>query len=189
MAASGAGIQECLALGEELRPLVDLYIDHLEKARLREGLKTALAVSSLGNAFLSTCEPWNRLATNPDGAAVHLAAAVGLVRLLAALLAPFVPTVAGLFLHFLGLWPEAGLLSDELLAAVERPHEIVPPGHTLGPRSQPLFRKISPSQVEALRARFAGPQGSGVQAGSAAAGGVPSHIGQSDGAATAVGGG
>merc|ERR1712110_622248 len=92
------------------------YIEHLERAKLREGLKAALAVSTLGNVFLTAQEPWKRLVVDPEGAAAHLTAAVG----------------------------------------VERPHELVAPGHVLGPRSQPLFGEISTAQVEALRARFAG---------------------------------
>merc|ERR1712232_2474 len=124
-AVSSAGIAECLALGKELKPLVDLYINHLENCRLREALKAALAVSTCGNSFLSTHEPWKKLATHPQEAAAYLASGAGVVRLLAALLAPFVPTVAGLLLHFLGLPAACGCLSDELLSAVEHPHQIV----------------------------------------------------------------
>jgi methionyl-tRNA synthetase len=82
VAASSAGLTECTALGEKLRTLVDLYVEHLEQARLREGLKVAIAVSSLGNAFLTSCEPWKRIKVDLAGAAAHLAASVGLVRLL-----------------------------------------------------------------------------------------------------------
>jgi methionyl-tRNA synthetase len=154
-ASAGTDDCDCLALGAELKSLVQLYIDHLEHRRLREGLKAALAVSSCGNAFLAVREPWNRLATDPDGVAATVAAALGLVRVLSALLAPFLPTVAGSLLHFLGLGPDAGLLSEELLTAVPHPHLLLEPGHNLGPRSQRLFAKISPSQVEELRSRFA----------------------------------
>lgn len=161
VAASSAGLTECTALGEKLRTLVDLYVEHLEQARLREGLKVAIAVSSLGNAFLTSCEPWKRIKVDPAGAAAHLAASVGLVRLLAALLSPFTPTVAGLYLHFLGLDPEEGRLTEALLGLVERPHELLAPGHVLGPRSRPLFSEIGPEQVDALRARFSGARLSG----------------------------
>lgn len=98
ISSSGAGLEECIQLGAELRTVVDLYIDSLERARLREGLKSALAVSSIGNAFLTKCEPWKLIKVDPASASTHLAAAVGVVRLLAALFAPFTPSVAGLYL-------------------------------------------------------------------------------------------
>merc|ERR1712118_463734 len=94
--ASSAGIQECLALGQEIKFLVDAYIHHLENARLREALKAAVAISTCGITFLSTHAPWKKLATHPEEAGAYLACAAGVVRLLAALLAPFIPTVAGL---------------------------------------------------------------------------------------------
>jgi methionyl-tRNA synthetase len=137
-----------------VKHLLDLYIDNLEKSRLREGLKTVLFISSAGNAFLTAQEPWRRLANNLEAAATHVAAAVGLVRLLAALLSPFLPVVAGQLLHFLGLGSNDGLLSDELLGSVSRPHELIAPGHALGPRSRPLFSEISEAHVERLRAQF-----------------------------------
>merc|ERR1712139_126238 len=106
----------------ELQQAVDFYIESLEKTRLREGLKAVLTVSSIGNAFLNKCEPWKLLKSDPASAGTHVAAAVGVVRLLAALLSPFTPTAAGRYLQYLGLGNEAGLLTDELLAAVQSPH-------------------------------------------------------------------
>merc|ERR1712232_1326329 len=50
VAASSDGIAECLALGQEVKPLVETYIKHLENTRLREALKVALAVSTCGNS-------------------------------------------------------------------------------------------------------------------------------------------
>lgn len=156
---SPEGLQDCTTLGKELQLLVDLYINNLEKARLREGLKAALAISSLGNHFLTEHEPWKCVKNELEKASVHLRAAVGVVRLLAALLTPFVPTVAGLLLYFLGLDSKAGELSDELLKSVARPHELVSSGHVLGPRSQPIFSEISQGKVDEFRARFGGAQG------------------------------
>lgn len=158
VSASGAGLPECIKLGTELRIAVDLYIENLEKSRLREGLKAALLVSSIGNAFLTKCEPWKLLKVDPERAGTHLAAALGVVRLLAALLAPFTPSVAGLYLQYLGLDDGAALLTDELLAAVDSPQTLLPPRHALGLKPQAVFSRIESSQVEALRARFAGTQ-------------------------------
>merc|ERR1711972_1207267 len=43
---SPEGLADCLEVGVELKSAVDSYIDNLEKCRLREGLRAALAVSS-----------------------------------------------------------------------------------------------------------------------------------------------
>jgi len=156
VSAVGAGLVECLELGRELRWAVDLYIDNLEKTRLRDGLKSVLTVSSIGNSFLNKCEPWKSYKVNPEKAKTHLAAAAGVVRLLAALLSPFTPSVASVYLHYLGLEAESGLLTEELLAAVHAPQTLLPPEHQLGPAPRAVFSKIDSAQVEALRSRFAG---------------------------------
>merc|ERR1711865_703088 len=77
---------------------------------------------------------------------------------LAALFAPFTPSVAGLYLQYLGLDDGAALLTDELLAAVDSPQTLLPPRHVLGPPPQAVFSRIETAQVEILRARFAGTQ-------------------------------
>mmetsp|Transcript_30442 Transcript_30442/g.59723 ORF Transcript_30442/g.59723 Transcript_30442/m.59723 type:complete len:315 (-) Transcript_30442:263-1207(-) len=157
--ASSEGVEECAKLGAELACAVNSYVDSLEKTKLREGLRAAISVSTLGNAFLTSCESWKHLRTNRDWAYTHVARALGVVRLLAALLSPFLPTVAGLYLHYLGLQSEDGLLSSDLLAGIHAPQTLLAPGHRLGPRSRPLFREITADEVDALRARFSDPQG------------------------------
>lgn len=143
-----------------MRIIVDSYVDNLEKSRLREGLKAALEVSHKGNEFLTQTEPWKKLKVDPasPSALTHLAAAVGVVRLLAVLFSPFTPRAAGLYLQYLGLDPESGCLTDEVLAAVNTPEALVAPGHVLGQKPLPVFSKIEPSQVEVLRAHFSGGQ-------------------------------
>merc|ERR1712176_1327487 len=155
---SSEGVEECAKLGVDLENAVDSYIDHLEKTKLREGLRAAISVSTIGNAFLTSCEPWKTLKTNPERAVTHVVAALGVVRLLAALLSPFLPTVSSLYLNYLGLRVEDGRLSPELLAAVAAPHTLLAPTHRLGPRSCPLFREINTAEVEVLRVRFSGSQ-------------------------------
>lgn len=155
---TSAGLPETLELGREVKAAVASYLEHLEKARLREGLRVVLSVSSIGNAFLTKSEPWKRLKDNFESAQTHLAAAAGLVRLLAALLAPFLPTTAGLYLQYLGLSSEHGTLSNDLLETCAAPHLVLPRGHKLGPRSKPVFSEISSKQVEIFRQRHGGTQ-------------------------------
>jgi len=155
---SDAGLQEALELGKELKEAVGSYVRQLEKGSLRDGLRVVLTVSSIGNAFLTKTEPWKRLKVDAASSHTHLAAAAGLVRLLAALLAPFLPTTAGLYLTYLGLGADDGLLSDAFLESVATPHLLLPQSHRLGPRSKPVFQEITANQVEIFRQRFAGTQ-------------------------------
>jgi len=167
---SDAGLQEARDLGLQLEAAVASYVEHLEKARLRDGLRVVLSVSSIGNAFFTKFEPWKRLKVDVESAHTHLAAAAGLVRLLAALLSPFLPTTAGLYLQYLGLASDDGQLSDELLETVGAPHLLLPRGHKLGPRSKPVFCEIAPEQVEIFRQRFAGRQDVSLSSNATAAG-------------------
>jgi methionyl-tRNA synthetase len=154
----GAGLDDCALLGEQLSVAVNSYIENLEAARLREALKAALTVSTLGNAFLSKSEPWKTIKADPALARTHLAAAIGVVRLLAALFAPFTPSVARLYLHYLGLDSQQGHLTDELLASVKAPHTLVPAGHQLPCKPRAVFSKIDASKVAEWRKRFGGGQ-------------------------------
>lgn len=65
---------------------------------------------------------------DPDHAATVVAAAVGLVRLLAALLHPYMPSLAAKILAQLNLPDSALQLSDELIAAAAQPDTIMPAG-------------------------------------------------------------
>jgi len=49
-------------------------------------------------------------------------------------------------------------LTDELLVAIDSPQTLLPPRHVLGRNPQAVFSRIETTQVEALRARFAGTQ-------------------------------
>jgi methionyl-tRNA synthetase len=82
-----------------------------------------------------------------------VAAGVGVVRLLAALMQPYMPATSAKVLAMLGLPPSAAELREELVAGVARPQGLVAAGAALAP-VELLFRTISDDTIAELRARW-----------------------------------
>ncbi|XP_033367542.1 methionine--tRNA ligase, cytoplasmic, partial [Parus major] len=129
------------------------YHQLMEKVRIRDALRCVLSISRHGNQYIQVNEPWKRIkgderdrqrAGTVTGVAVNVAAA------LAALLQPFVPGVSAAIQGQLRIPPERCGLGPGLACTL-------PAGHRVGTVS-PLFQKLEPEQVEALRQRFGGTQ-------------------------------
>ncbi|XP_066193760.1 methionine--tRNA ligase, cytoplasmic [Sylvia atricapilla] len=129
------------------------YHQLMEKVRIRDALRCVLSISRHGNQYIQVNEPWKRIkgdekdrqrAGTVTGVAVNVAAA------LAALLQPFVPGVSAAIQGQLRIPPERFGLGPGLTCTL-------PAGHRVGTVS-PLFQKLEPEQVEALRQRFGGGQ-------------------------------
>jgi methionyl-tRNA synthetase len=93
---------------------------------------------------------------------------VGLVRLLAALVLPYMPSLTAKILQQLNLPPSAADLTDDLVAGAAHPDTLVPAGHTIGTPS-PLITEIKDEVIEQLRERFGGSQADRAAAAAAAA--------------------
>lgn len=78
------------AISEQLKH----YIADLDKMKLRDGLKTILAISALGNKYTQDNQPWKLIKTDPARCATVLYVTSNLAKTLAALLEPYVPTLA-----------------------------------------------------------------------------------------------
>ncbi|XP_030822879.1 LOW QUALITY PROTEIN: methionine--tRNA ligase, cytoplasmic [Camarhynchus parvulus] len=129
------------------------YHQLMERVRLRDALRCVLGISRHGNQYIQVNEPWKRIkgderdrqrAGTVTGVAVNVAAA------LAALLQPFVPGVSAAIQGQLRIPPERCGLGPGLTCTL-------PAGHRVGTVS-PLFQKLEPEQVEALRQRSGGGQ-------------------------------
>lgn len=90
-------------------------------------------------------------------AATFLAAALGLVKLLAAMLQPYMPGTAATVLRMLGGPSEWLSLGDSFEADAKRLQGAVPAGHALG-KPELLFSVIAADKVAELQGRFAGTQ-------------------------------
>eukprot|EP00873_Tetraselmis_striata_P020356 jgi/Tetstr1/440620/TSEL_028930.t1 len=160
MPASGdAGAGAVAELSGRVAELVEQYVEAMEACKIRAACGLAMAVSKAGNAFFQETQPWVVFKSDPAHCGTLIAGCIGLVRVLATLLAPFMPSIAKRIAAQLGLRPEALTLDDAFLAGVRAGlATLLPAGHPLGGKPEPLFRNIGDDEVEALRARFAGSQ-------------------------------
>ncbi|GBF87385.1 methionine-tRNA ligase-like protein [Raphidocelis subcapitata] len=185
------GQREAAELGAALEAKAREYVEAMEARRLRAGIGIAMAASTDANKFFTDTAAFRVIKTDPEHAGTIVAACLGAIRLLAALVAPYTPTLTDKILAQLALPAEAALLTDELLAGAASPHTLVPGGHKLGTPA-PLVAEIPDEVIEALRVKYAGKQeaaASGTAAGgggaAAAAGGAAAGGGK---AAAAAGG-
>ncbi|BBN15558.1 methionyl-tRNA synthetase [Marchantia polymorpha subsp. ruderalis] len=148
-----------VTLGEKVGELVKDYVEVMEKVKLKQGLRIAMNVSSLGNLYLQDTKFWKLYKEDPPACAIVLRTSLGLVHLLATLLEPFMPSFSHKVLAQLNLPPSSLSLSDEKgdLEKAFKPWELVPANHHIGSPT-PLFAEMKDEEMERYRAKFAGSQ-------------------------------
>ncbi|XP_021745553.1 probable methionine--tRNA ligase [Chenopodium quinoa] len=147
------------ALAEKVGKHVEQYVEAMEKVKLKQGLKTAMAVSSEGNAYLQESQFWKLYKEDQSACAVVMRTAAGLVYLLACLLEPFMPSFSLEVLKQLNMPQLQVSLSDENgnLEKIRKLWDILPAGHSIG-KPEPLFKELKDEEVEFYRDKFAGSQ-------------------------------
>jgi methionyl-tRNA synthetase len=125
----------------------DAYTAALEAIEFRKAARALEGLWSLGNRYWSAAEPWR---ADDRRAATVAAVALNLLRVAAALGAPWTPRTSARILDALGSgppgWVEGAAVSAELAAPATRPPGPLPV----------LFEKITDEEVRAWKARFAG---------------------------------
>jgi methionyl-tRNA synthetase len=138
-------------LTADLAEVVSAYTDLMRAKELRKSANELRRGWALANAYWEQSEPWKVVKADPDAAAVIFRTVINVLRVLAALASPVIPTSAATVLDALGAdgtgWPDAARLGDELAA--------LDPGHTI---SVPpvLFAKIADDELAVHAARFGG---------------------------------
>lgn len=129
--------------------LIRLYGDAMDRLEFRKAASALRELWVLGNNYIAKTEPWKVLKTNPAYGGTILNTAMNLILLYAKLSAPIMPETAAkmkaLFLtdHDLD-WP-TGTAADYL--------KTVAGGESFA-GAEPLFRKIPPEQVTALKSTY-----------------------------------
>ncbi|KAI3459685.1 hypothetical protein Pfo_016348 [Paulownia fortunei] len=132
------------SLGEKVGSYVEQYIEAMEKVKLKQGLKIAMAISGEGNAYLQESQFWKLYKEDRPSCSMVMKTSTGLLYLLACLLEPFMPSFSLEVLKQLNLPLETQVsLSDEKsdVERAKRPWEILPAGHKIGTPA-PLFREL-----------------------------------------------
>ncbi|XP_012534645.1 methionine--tRNA ligase, cytoplasmic [Monomorium pharaonis] len=130
------------------------YINAMEQAKLRDGLKHILTISKHGNQYMQFQQPWVKIKGNDDDkkkAGTIVAICCNLACLLSALLAPFMPNTAK------QLRSQLGLSNKNYGYIPETITNMLPTWHKIG-KPSPLFTKIEDHKVEMLRKKYAGQQ-------------------------------
>ncbi|KAI8463720.1 MAG: tRNA synthetases class I (M)-domain-containing protein [Monoraphidium minutum] len=181
------GAAEVAELGVLLDGKVQEYVAAMESRRLREGIRLAMAASTDANKFFTDTAVFKVIKTDPEHAGTLVAACLGAIRLLAALVGPYMPTLTDKMLAQLNLPQDAALLTDALLAGAKAPHTLMAAGHKLGTPA-PLVAEIPDEVIEELRLKYGGKQDtSAAVASSAAAGGGAAAPGGAKGGAAGAG--
>ncbi|MED6179918.1 hypothetical protein PIB30_005376 [Stylosanthes scabra] len=165
-------------LAERISAYIDQYIEEMEKVRLKQGLKIAMAISTEGNGYLQECEFWRLYKENKPLCSLVMKTAVGVVYILACLLEPFIPSFTQEVFKQLNLSTELHLsLCDEKgdINKAKRPWEIINAGHKIG-KPQPLFKELKDEDVESYRKKFAGSQADRILRAEAEAGKVAEEL-------------
>jgi methionyl-tRNA synthetase len=118
----------------------------MERSEERDGLRQILALSSIGNKAFQDGEPWKMRNQDPQKAMSLLKTLVFLIRDLAVMVEPFMPTTSARMLTFLGC-------KDERWNVVGSTTGITEFGEP-----ELLFTKLEDVQIEELRTRFSGSQ-------------------------------
>ena len=130
----------------EVREREAVITRQLDKAEIRSAFRGIFALSDLGNKAFQAGEPWKSRKDNPEAAAKLLKTLTYLIRDLAVLAKPYLPTTAGHLSDWLGLkddhWGQLGA-ADGPKAAAE---------------PQILFEKLEDERIQTLRERFRGSQ-------------------------------
>jgi methionyl-tRNA synthetase len=130
----------------EVKRLEGEITEHLEWAQLRDAFRKIFALSSYGNKVFQESEPWKLRESEPEKAKAVLSNLAYLVRDLAILTRPFIPSTADRIASFLGSelsdWSALGDTSVRL---------------SLGD-PEILFKQLDDTLIENLRQRFSGSQ-------------------------------
>uniref|UniRef100_A0ACD5ZRK6 Uncharacterized protein n=1 Tax=Avena sativa TaxID=4498 RepID=A0ACD5ZRK6_AVESA len=148
------------SLAETTGKLVGQYIDAMDKVKLKQGLKIAMAISSEGNAYLQESQFWKLYKQDPASCAIVMKTSVGLVYLLACLLEPFMPSFSKDVLQQLNICPEEHIpFSDERgdIDKAKTPWDLIPSNHRIG-KPVPSFKALDDDAVESFKETFAGSQ-------------------------------
>lgn len=125
---------------------IKTFITDLDKMKIRDGLKTILAISALGNKYTQDNQPWKLIKSDPTRCGTVIFLTANLVKTLVPLIEPYMPTLA-----------------DKILQQLNSPHDhikdtfefLLPEGHVLG-EPVPLIGTLEQAKINELKSKFGG---------------------------------
>ena len=142
----GQGSDSSMDFWKEVKRQEEEIVRRFEKVELRDAFRSIFALASYGNKAFQDAEPWKTRTEDPAGTGVLIRNLVYLIRDLSILIYPFLPATANRIASFLGT-EVRGLDQLGTLSGLARVRE-----------AEILFNRLEDTQIEELRARFAGSQ-------------------------------
>lgn len=134
----------------------------MEQVKIKESLKVCMAYSSLCNQYLQENKPWELQKSDATRCNQVVNTGINALRLLCAMLEPFIPSFSAKVYEQMNLLNERGERSERdetLLQYVygnpSRIAGLIKAGHQIG-EPQPIFREIFPQEVEVWKQAFGG---------------------------------
>ena len=148
------------------------YIKSMKNVEIREGIKIFMEISSLGNAYLQTNQPWNLLKQkyekyDPLKAETIFYILNAFIRFLGALAEPFIPSFSAKLYEILNIKYDGDSLKllgiinefieknpDEAIFFLEK-IKLIEEGQAIN-KAKPLFKEITQEEANAFKERFKG---------------------------------
>lgn len=130
------------------------YINCMEKAKFRDGIRHILSISRHGNQYMQSTQPWV-LFKGTNEQKIRAGTVIGICCniscILATLLFPFMPGTARIIYNQLNT-KQKSINADNPFAII-----LLPTGHKIG-KPLPLFQKIEQSRIDELKKKYSGSQ-------------------------------
>ena len=124
-----------------LKEKVETIAQKIEECRLQAAANDVISISRLGNQYLNEKEPWKLIKENRNKAAGILYITAQIVKALAIVSAPFIPSTAEKIWKTLNM---PGNVHEQRWDEALKP---LPPNHKIS-KAKPLFQKIEESEEE-----------------------------------------
>ncbi|MEM0179375.1 MAG: methionine--tRNA ligase [Fervidicoccaceae archaeon] len=127
----------------EIATLIERAVDSYERIKLKQASEHILELARLGNQYLNQKAPWDLIKENRDRASSVIIVEINLVRLIALLLFPIIPSSMRRVYKMIGMpGPTNGELSNlELM--------LVKPGQRIE-KPEPIFKKLPQDFLERI---------------------------------------
>lgn len=133
---------------KDVNALLTTYVEDLEDVHIRSGVRTALEISSVGNAYLQHFGLDNKhFETDPVRCAAAIGHAVNLIYLLSAIFFPYMPSTSASITNQLNV--PARTIPDVFDATA------LLPGHKIG-KPEYLFKLIDEKMEDVWRKKYGG---------------------------------
>ncbi|MEM3000462.1 MAG: methionine--tRNA ligase [Candidatus Bathyarchaeia archaeon] len=123
------------AVMQTVKEKVEEAAREFEEAKLQSAANTLISIGRIGNQYLNEKEPWNLIKTDKEKAAGILYVAAQIVKAIAVVSAPFMPSTVE------QLWQTLSLAGSVHKSMWEEALKPLAAGHKIA-KATPLFRKI-----------------------------------------------